>query len=98
MTLEDFKNSLSQADPPDTYSPYLQSLWWEGKGNWEHSHNIAQDIPDRYGAWIHAYLHRKEGDDWNANYWYRRADRTMPKSSLEAEWESLVRFFLEQAG
>jgi len=72
----------------------LAAMWYEGKGDWEQAHTIAQGIPTREGAWVHAYLHRKEGDDWNANYWYNRADRSMPDYSLEREWKEMVRSLL----
>jgi hypothetical protein len=96
MTLSDFKTSLSQPDPPSPLSPLLKSLWYDGKGEWEKSHNIAQDIHTKDGSWVHAYLHRKEGDEGNAIYWYTRAGRMMPGVSLDEEWENLVASFLLQ--
>lgn len=93
MTIEQFKSSL-QTSPPPGISVYLESLWYDGKGDWEKSHTIIQDIEDKNAAWIHAYLHRKEGDIWNADYWYRRAGKTRPAFTLEAEWEDLVQSFL----
>jgi hypothetical protein len=66
-------------------------LWYDGKNDWEQAHIIAQDLPTKEGSWVHAYLHRKEGDAWNANYWYNRADRSMPDYSLEKEWEEMVK-------
>ncbi len=89
MTLEQFKESLQQ-EAPAGLSVYLKSLWYEGKGDWEKSHTIIQDVEDKKAAWIHAYLHRKEGDIWNADYWYRRAEKIRPTFSLEKEWEELV--------
>ncbi len=94
MTFEEFKRSLRQPAPPADLSPLLQALWHEGKGDWHAAHNIAQDVPGPNGAWAHAYLHRVEGDNWNANYWYRRAGRSMPEYSLKEEWEALVKHFL----
>ena len=70
-------------------------LWYDGKGDWETSHNIAQDIHSPEGSWIHAYLHRKEGDTGNASYWYHRAGRPMPGSTLEKEWEDISRDLLK---
>ena len=96
MTVKAFKDSLRQAAPPDGLSPLLQALWYEGKGDWHTAHNIAQDVPGPDGSWVHAYLHRVEGDDWNANYWYRRAGRSMPGHSLKEEWTVLVAHFLAQ--
>ncbi|MEO1257339.1 MAG: hypothetical protein AAFZ15_01030 [Bacteroidota bacterium] len=94
MTFEEFQSSLNQNVPPAGCSDYLKSLWHDGRGDWDASHNIAQDIPTKEGDWIHAYLHRKEGDQWNAGYWYRRAGRPMPDYSLEKEWEEMARYFL----
>jgi hypothetical protein len=95
MTFQDFKSSLSQAKPPDGASELLKAMWYDGKGDWNSSHNIAQDIHSNDGSWIHAYLHRKEGDLGNASYWYRRAGKPVAKTSLEQEWEQLVKAFLK---
>ena len=95
MTFDEFKKSLQNDTPPNGLSDLLLSLWHEGKGDWDASHTIAQDIPTRDGNWIHAYLHRKEGDRWNAGYWYRQAGRSMPEYGLDREWEEIVRYFLE---
>ena len=96
MTFDQFKSSLKNDLPPESISPLLTALWHDGKGDWEASHDIAQDVHTDDGSWVHAYLHRKEGDDWNANYWYRRAGRKMPNYSLEKEWEEMVRYFLKK--
>jgi hypothetical protein len=95
MTFEDFKNSLTQTNPP-AVSDLLKALWFEGKGDWESAHNIAQDIHNNDGSWIHAYLHRVEGDLGNASYWYSRANRKMPTSSLKDEWSAIVKELLER--
>lgn len=94
MTFEQFKNSIENSMPPTGISQYLESLWYDGKGNWEKSHQVIQDIEGSEAAWIHAYLHRKEGDIWNADYWYNRAGRKRPTIPLEKEWDELVRTFL----
>jgi hypothetical protein len=94
MTVQEFKTSLRQTEPPDGMAPLLHALWHDGKGNWDASHNIAQDIHSIDGSWIHAYLHRKEGDPGNAAYWYRKAGKPFPTTSLEIEWDSLVTDFL----
>jgi hypothetical protein len=73
---------------------YLESLWYDGKGDWEKSHNTIQYVENKNAAWIHAYLHRKEGDTGNADYWYNKAGKKRPSVSLEEEWESLVKAFL----
>lgn len=90
MTYEEFTASLTHSDPPAGLLPLMLALWYDGKGDWEMSHHIAQDIETKEGAQIHAYLHRKEGDNWNADYWYRRAGTVRPSFSLEEEWRALV--------
>src|SRR4051794_35199728 len=75
MQWNEFKSSLAAEKPPSNISKYLQALWYDGKDDWNQSHNIAQDIEDKNGSWIHAYLHRKEGDISNARYWYQRAGK-----------------------
>lgn len=94
MTFEEFQHSLQLDAPPTALSPLLQALWYEGKGDWEMAHNIAQDIHTNDGSWIHAYLHRVEGDNGNAAYWYHRANKKMPASSLKDEWRNIVRELL----
>lgn len=89
MTLEAFKASASGTSAPDV-SPALRALWHDARGDWEAAHAIAQDIDDPTGAWVHAYLHRKEGDLGNAAYWYRRARQPEATDSLAAEWERIV--------
>ena len=90
MTFEQFQKSLSLASPPSTVSDHLKALWYDAKGDWQQSHNIIQDIEDASAALIHAYLHRKEGDIGNADYWYRRAGRKRPASTLQEEWKDIV--------
>ncbi len=94
MTFTDFIHSLEQEAPPAEISSLLKALWYDKKGNWDIAHQIAQGIHSNSGSWIHAYLHRVEGDQWNANYWYSKAHKNMPKLSLEDEWEYLVKHFL----
>lgn len=95
MTLDAFTDSLAAAVPPAHLSLALQALWHDGKDDWEAAHALAQDDPSRDGSWVHAYLHRKEGDTWNANYWYRKAGRTMPATSLADEWKRIAQALLE---
>jgi hypothetical protein len=90
MSFEEFKKSLSKSKPPGDLSVYLLSLWHDAKGNWSHAHEIIQDIEDKDASWIHAYLHRKEGDIGNADYWYRKAGRQRPNTSLEEEWNGIA--------
>ncbi|NDV44039.1 hypothetical protein [Flagellimonas sediminis] len=87
---EEFQESLNGQLLPDNWSLPLQALWYDAKGDWESSHDIAQDIHSPMGSWIHAYLHRKEGDRWNAQYWYNHADRPFPDYSLSDELRVLV--------
>jgi hypothetical protein len=94
MTFDDFNASLSAEKPAAGLPPLLEALWYDAKGNWEKAHDIAQEANTPAHCLLHAYLHRKEGDNWNANYWYNRAGRKMPAATLEAEWESLVEEFL----
>ncbi len=85
-----FQESLNQSKPSTDWPSALKALWWDAKGDWNASHNIAQELHTPMGSWIHAYLHRKEGDDWNAGYWYRIAGKSFPESSLEQEFQELV--------
>ena len=90
MRLADFKASLSGATPaPDLAAP-LAALWWAAKGKWDDAHKIVMDEETAEAAWVHAYLHRVEGDLGNAGYWYRRANQPVAKDSLDAEWERIV--------
>jgi hypothetical protein len=97
MEYDQFIESLKEKDPPET-SVYLQALWYDKKNDWVNAHSLAQDIHDREGSWIHGYLHRVEGDEWNAAYWYTKANRKMPDISLDEEWEKLVEYFLPGKG
>ncbi|WP_299762214.1 hypothetical protein [uncultured Pontibacter sp.] len=96
MNLTTFKTSLSASTPPPEANVYLQALWHEAKGNWEKAHVLIQNLPDQNAAWIHSYLHRKEGDTWNADYWYGRAGRERPQQTLEEEWQSISAALLEE--
>ena len=97
MTLEEFKQSLSGTRVPSELSPVLRALWHDGRGDWNAAHEVAQDVGDPDGAWVHAYLHRKEGDAANAAYWYRRAEQPVCREPLEREWEAMVSEFLRRA-
>lgn len=97
MTFEEFKASLSGADPPAGLPGLLQAMWQAGKGNWNAAHRLVQDLSGANAAWVHAYLHREEGDRSNANYWYRRANRSMPDLSLEEEWAQITTDLLQSA-
>jgi len=93
-TLSEFKSSLKLNQPGPDLSVQLKSLWYDGKGDWHLAHAQVDQLNDKASAWVHAYLHRKEGDTWNADYWYNRAGQTRPKVSLDEEWEQLVQHFL----
>ena len=86
----DFRASLSDAAPASGLEPPLAALWWAAKGQWGQAHKIVHDEASAEAAWVHAYLHRVEGDLGNAGYWYRQAAQPMAKDSLEAEWERIV--------
>jgi hypothetical protein len=88
VTFDEFVTTLASDMPPGP--ALLKALWLDGKGDWEGAHRIAQDVDDTAGAWVHAYLHRKEGDVTNARYWYRRARKPEATDSLESEWRRIV--------
>jgi hypothetical protein len=94
-SLSAFKESLNQPSPNKDLSVILKSLWYDGKGDWDAAHAQVDSLIDKDSAWVHAYLHRKEGDLWNADYWYAKAKKVRPSISLEAEWENLVEHFLK---
>jgi hypothetical protein len=94
MTFEEFRASLSAASPPPHLPRLVVALWHDARGDWETAHQVAQDVEDESGAWVHAYLHRKEGDLSNAAYWYRRAQKPQTGMPLEQEWEQIARTLL----
>ena len=96
MNLAEFKASLATDGPAENLALALQALWHEANGNWETAHRLAQKQDDLSGAWVHAYLHRLEGDKWNANYWYSRAGRSMPTMTLEQEWDQIADALLKK--
>lgn len=93
--VENFMKTLEAGAVPTGLSPYLQSLWYDAKGDWQQAHNIIQDQHDKNAAWIHAYLHRKEGDIGNADYWYSNAGKKRPPYPLEREWKEIVEAMLQ---
>jgi hypothetical protein len=96
MTLDEFRTTLEDAAPPPGLSAALRALWLDGRGDWEQAHQVAGDVEDATGAWVHAYLHRKEGDLQNAEYWYRRAGKPVASSSLDDEWAAMVTLLLSR--
>ncbi len=98
MTYKEYSASLANDNPPRELNELLTSLWYERKGDWGRSHEIAQSIGGKDTAWIHAYLHRKEGDIGNAGYWYSMAGRTLPiNKTFEEEWKEIVMELLDTA-
>jgi hypothetical protein len=97
MTLAELKATLGQQTPPPGLPPAVRALWLDACGDWEAAHQTAQDIADASGAWVHAYLHRKEGDQGNAAYWYRRACKPVCGLSLPEEWEAIASVLLEDS-
>ncbi|MFK7845260.1 MAG: hypothetical protein AB8G77_08160 [Rhodothermales bacterium] len=94
MDFEAFK-ALLQDDNADSQLHGVQlALWKAGRGDWDGAHDLVQDGDGQNDAWIHAYLHRAEGDLGNASYWYRRAGKPVAHGSLEDEWENIVRVLL----
>lgn len=94
MDLNTFRESLQAETPPHNMPLLLHALWYDGKGAWQQAHSLVQDEDGAGAALVHAYLHRKEGDNWNADYWYRRAGEKRPPFSLEEEWAHMVTRFL----
>jgi len=94
MEIETFRQSLAEPAPPAGLSPALEALWHDARGDFDRAHDLAQSDEGGRGDWVHAYLHRKEGDSGNAAYWYRRSGRPFCKETLEAEWETIARALL----
>jgi hypothetical protein len=90
MTLAGFKRSVSKARPPAGLAPALAALWWDAKADWERAHALVMDEGGKDCAWVHAYLHRVEGDLANARYWYGQAGKAPPSGRLPAEWDSIA--------
>jgi hypothetical protein len=97
ITVTEFKESLQAGKPNERLSIQLKSLWYDGKGEWHLAHAQVDQQTDQASALVHAYLHRKEGDIWNADYWYCKAGAVRPNISLEAEWEQLAALYLADA-
>ena len=92
MTADEFRKSAEQPSgtPPAGLSGALQALWHEANGDWGRAHECSQGARNREGDWVHAYLHRKEGDAGNAAYWYSRAARPVAQGSSDAEWTAIA--------
>jgi hypothetical protein len=94
MDFETYKTSVAEAAPPAGLGPAMEALWWEAKGDWHQGHKCAQQQGDADGAWVHAHLHRVEGDLRNAAGWYGRAGKPVSAASLPEEWETIARALL----
>ena len=90
MNIENLKKSISADTPPKGISKLCRALWYDAKGDWDTAHKIAQSVDTKDGSWVHAYLHRKEGDISNASYWYHMAGRSIPDIPLKKEWEEIA--------
>jgi len=95
MTRLEFKRSLSGKKPPSGLSPALTALWWAGKDTWDKAHDIVMNGEGADCAWVHAYLHRVEGDRDNARYWYRQARREPATGELAPEWSAIAAALLQ---
>ncbi len=98
MDLATLKDSIVRNEFPEAAGKALGALWYDARGQWDRAHELAQQAPDPDGAWVHAYLHRVEGDESNAGYWYRRAGKPHSKASLAAEWDEIAAALLEGGG
>lgn len=94
MELEIFQQALKSETPPEGINVYLEAMWYDAHGNWNKAHTLVDHLEDATASWVHAYLHRKEGDIWNADYWYRKAGRKRPDISLQQEWEQITKALL----
>ena len=97
MDLDAFKATLAAETPPTTLRGALHALWYDAKGDWGKAHELSQQEPDPIGAWVHAYLHRVEGDESNAGHWYRRAEKPHSQASLPEEWDEIATALLQSA-
>lgn len=90
MTSDEFRATLRGEAPSENLPVPLAALWWDAKGDWARAHSLVDSLETADGMAVHAYLHRREGADWNADYWYRRAGRSFYRSDLAEEWTALV--------
>ncbi len=95
MTADEFRATLGSGEPPEGLPAPLAALWWDAKGDWARAHGMVDDLETPDAMAVHAYLHRKEGVEWNAEYWYKRAGRKFKRSTFDDEWEALVEGLLK---
>jgi hypothetical protein len=93
-----FSFTIANPEPPGELAAPLAALWWTKKGDWDKAHRLVQDEEGADAAWVHAYLHRFDGDLGNARYWYARARQPAASGDLDAEWTAMVATLLERAG
>ena len=96
MTVEELRASLVYEAPPEGLDPLPAALWWDAKGDWARAHALVDELETPDGMAVHAYLHRKEGEAWNADYWYKRAGRQFHRTTLDAEWTALAEALLRR--
>lgn len=94
MKLHEFKSSLNKSAPPEGLNDLLLAMWYDAKGDWAKAHNVTQRANSIEAAWVHAYLHRKEGDDSNARYWYSRAHKGFATNTFAEEWDEITTWLL----
>lgn len=90
MTAEEFVRSIAEDDPPRGLGAPLEALWWDANGDWSRAHALVDELETREGMAVHAYLHRKEGAEGNADYWYRRVGGGAQGRTLDEEWKALM--------
>jgi hypothetical protein len=95
MTFAEFKRSLADAAPPAGLGAPLAALWWMMKGDWKRAHDLVDKAEGSIEAWVHAHLHRVEGDHANAGYWYAQAGRKPVPGSLEYERDMMAKTIIE---
>jgi hypothetical protein len=96
MNIVSYQASLATDSPPNALSAPLQALWWDRKGDWTRAHQLVDELETPDGMAVHAYLHRKEGEQRNADYWYRLAGRSYYRVDLSDEWAALVQGLLRK--
>jgi hypothetical protein len=96
MTAEKMRASLSRDRPPEELAAPMAALWWDAKGDWARAHGLVDELETLEGMAVHAYLHRKEGEAWNADYWYQRAGKRFYREALDEEWAALAEGLTER--
>ncbi len=97
MDYKSFNYTLDMGQPPAEFADPVKALWWERKGYWEKAHDMVQDLTSKEAAWVHAYLHRKEGDQMNAAYWYERAGKKESSKEHDDEFREIIESLLSES-